>query len=174
MEEIFKSLSESVSEQCYDEIMGLVEAMLKDRMTVGQLYGKTGNAVKQREQVYLNNKKKYGEGHKKTFNSKLRLNYATNLEKGLSKYIPNPQKTVNPPSEAQNVPISQAKEKARKSDEFHYYSPVQAVGSIGNGIKPNGATGYKEENNNRRYHEYRDRMKAEINDKDDKYDKEIE
>ena len=28
MEEIFKSLSESVSEQCYDEIMGLVEEII--------------------------------------------------------------------------------------------------------------------------------------------------
>ena len=36
MEEIFKSLSESVSEQCYDEIMGLVEELLNEN-TVEQI-----------------------------------------------------------------------------------------------------------------------------------------
>ena len=78
--DIFESLENlEVSEACFDDIMGIVEEQLKDRMTMGQLRKVGRTAVGQRKAAYLQNKRKYGKKHPKTFKSKLRLNYAQNL-----------------------------------------------------------------------------------------------
>ena len=78
--DIFESLENlNISEECFDEIMDIVEAMLKDRMTMGELRKVGDTAVGQRKAAYLQYKSKYGEEHPKTFKSKLRLNYAQNL-----------------------------------------------------------------------------------------------
>ena len=52
MEEIFKSLSESVSEQCYDEIMGLVEEYLSETLTYGTVRSAINNSIPSRLQKY--------------------------------------------------------------------------------------------------------------------------
>ena len=51
MEELFKSLSESVSEECFDDIIGIVEEIINE-VSVGYVKQKAQNALPSREAKY--------------------------------------------------------------------------------------------------------------------------
>ena len=161
---IFENLENlNVSEECFNDIMGIVEAKLADRMNVKQLQNVTNNAIPQREKVYSENKKKYGEGDMRTMNSKLRLNYAKNLSKGLDsdvKYAPKSS-------------VNQAKKNA-KEYAFGSYDPgVHATASVGNGLKSNYATDYYKEEAIRSKAEWKERRRKREREMDRKYLKKI-
>ena len=120
---IFESLENlNVSEECFDEIMGLVEATLKDRLTMGELREKARRAKNARHAQYLESDKEwYGSrrsnAHWRADDRYERAQDMTGIDK--STY-------------PDNMTISQAQKEARKHGKMSdYRSDAKYILSLG-------------------------------------------
>ena len=110
--DIFESLENlNVSEECFEDIVGLVEAKLKDRMTMGELREKIRRADKVRHAQYLESDKEwYGSrrsnAHRRADDRFTRAWDMTDLDKE---------------TYPDNMTISQAQKEARKHGKMSDY-----------------------------------------------------
>lgn len=111
MEEIFKSLSESVSEECYNDIMGIVEEILMEsKYSAADVVKAARNSLPKRENE-LSKAEKNGD-----FWEVLRLKHRSEHAKALAS-LPNPKKSGVSANKLDRAAFNSAVKRGDDSDE---------------------------------------------------------
>ena len=112
MESIFESLENlPISEECFNDIMDIVEAMLKDRMTMGELREKARRATNARHAQYLESDKEWYGSRNSNAHVRADDRYTRSWD------MTDIDKNTYP----DNMTISQAQKEARKHGKMSDY-----------------------------------------------------
>ena len=136
MMDIFESLENlNVSEECFDEIVGIVEEMLKDRMTVGQLNAVADKVQDNRAEQLKRAREKYGEGSIEVHRAQHRLGKASSLSMNdKQRPLDVREKSALKKLYPKDMKISQAK-KVQGDLELPYSDVHSEIGSLGHPTK---------------------------------------